>query len=158
MSFQERTHLERLIDWSSGAAVRLDPESLHRRWMSVLLPTRRFGLDAWVAFQVATEPQSLNLGQFRAWVVFDARAVRLLAYLEPPLAETFGVIPRFPKPTGVFDQALVPALGRAGAGFFAEAGAGADVDRVRDGLRALDGDYLNALRIAAPDFLAWAGV
>ena len=158
MSFGERTHLERLIDWSSDTAVPLDPARLHRRWMSLMLPTRRFGPDAWVAFQIANEPRNPCLGDFRSWVVFDARAVRLLAYLEPPLADAFGVVPPFPKPSGDLDEALVPALGRAGAQFFANAGPGDDVTVVRDALRALDDGYSDALGIIAPDFFAWVGL
>lgn len=158
MSFTDRTHLERLIDWRSITAVPLDPERLHRRWMSLMLPTRRFGSDAWVAFQTATEPNNPNLGSFRSWVVFDARAVRLLAYLEPPLADAFGVVPPFPKPSGDLDGALLPALGRAGEQFFANAEPGDDVAVVRDALRALDGGYSDALGVIAPDFFAWAGL
>ncbi len=158
MSFTERTHLERLIDWCSDTAVPLDPQRLHRRWMSLLLPTRRFGSDAWVAFQTANEPRNPSLGGFRSWVVFDARAVRLLAYLEPPMAETFGVVAPFPKPSSDLDKALLPALGRAGAQFFANGEPGTDITVVRDALRALDDDYTDALRIIAPDFFAWVGL
>lgn len=157
MSFTERTHLERLMDWSSDAAVPLDRERLHRRWMSLLLPTRRFGPDAWVAFQTANEPGNPNLGGFRSWVVFDAHAVRLLAYLEPPMAETFGTVPPFPKPSSDLDGALLPALGRVGAQFFADTRPGEAVGVVRDALRALDAGYSDALGIIAPDFFAWVG-
>lgn len=157
MTFTERSHLNRLIEWRSDAAVPLDPERLHRRWMSPLLPTRRFGPDAWVAFQTANEPNNLNLGGFRSWVLFDAHALRLIAYLESPMAETFGAVQPFPKPTLDLDEALIADLGTAGIEFFAVSEPSESARSVRDAIRSLEDDYYKALAIAAPDFLAWIG-
>ena len=157
MRFSRRTHLERLIAWSSDDS-RLDPGRLHRRWMSLLLPTRRFGPDAWAAFQMAIEPSTTDLGGFRAWVIYDAHAVRLLAYLEPPMAEQFGGILPFRKPLRQFDPGLTSALGHAGARFLADVPTDAESKRALDGLRALEPEYLAALRTTAPDFCRWASL
>ena len=157
MRFRSRTHLEWLIDWSSDACLRVGPDRLHRRWMSMLLPTRRFGPDAWVGFQMASEPLNPDLGGFRAWVLFDAHSVRLLGYLEPPLIESFGVIPPFRKPSSELGPELVPALGEAGERFFSDATDAAEADEVLDALQALDEGHLEALRITAPDFFGWMG-
>ena len=152
------THLEYLIEWRSHAAAPLGTHSLHRRWMSPLLPTRRFGPGAWAAFQTGNEPINAYLGDFCGWVVFDANSVRLLAYLEPPLADRFGVVPHFPKPLNHLHKTILPALGRAGAQFLADAEPGDDANAVRDALRSLDDSYADALRIIAPDFFTWVGV
>ena len=157
MTKAQRTHLEHLTDWIPEALPPQSALSLHQQWMSPLLPTRRFGDTAWAAFRMANSPRSTEFGAFCGWTVFDARAIRLLAHLEPPVADRFGVVPHFPKPSVHLTRSLLPALGRAGAQFFDRIEPGDDAASVRAALRALNESYLSALRIAAPDFLIWLG-
>ena len=103
---------------------------------------------------MANEPQTPNLGSFRAWILFDAHAVRLLGYVEPPLADQYGTISPFRKPTSYLRPDLVPDLSNAGSDFF-DSAIPSGLNTLIDALGNFEDSYLQALRVTAPDFFEW---
>lgn len=150
------THLERLAAWIKGGRIRIDPDDLHGRWAGPLLPTRRFGPDCWATFHMATAPAQPKLGEFLAWVAFDARSVGVVAYLERPLADTFGVVTPFAKPAAAFPGDLLPALGAVGQSFLdGDQAPDAELEAVRTAVAGLEEGYKAAVQQSAPDFFGW---
>lgn len=152
---ENTTHLERLVAWMDGGRINIDPKELHRLWAAPLLPTRRFGPDGWVTFHMAAAPAQATVGDLVAWLLFDARRLRLIAYLERPLADTFGIVTPFMTPLKPLSPDLLPMLGAVGEAFFTGDEPPNAAEPVRSELERFDDGFRLALVQAAPDFLGW---
>ncbi len=125
MKFSSVSHLERLQAWLSQGSVSLGGSSLENVWLSPLLPSKRFGVDAWVGFHMHLVRNAADVGPFKAWIVLHASQLRLVGLFERPLADKFGVVDAFPRSRFnvselVSNSQLLVLLNAAALRFFAD--------------------------------------
>lgn len=152
--FKKRTHVERLMQWT-GEQVVPASELTYATFSSAFLPTRRFGPPGWVMFLMNVSVSSTMTSDLKAWVLYDARALRVIAYLERPLADTFGNVAPFELPGPSFDPAFSPVIGAAGEAFLTDSPPPPGMAELGTYFAGLPAGYSAGLRQAAPDFFQW---
>jgi len=154
------TYLEGLLRWADRHVIELNRNAVENYWLSLPVPTRRFGPDAWVIFSMTVSPGREEVGPFGAWYVLSNETPRVIAYLESPLADTFGLVEPFTMVAGglgAITEQMIAALGVAGAAFFArEDATTGDAAAAQSFLDHVEGDLSERLSGVAPDFFGWA--
>lgn len=155
-----RSHSERLDKWSLSARIPLHPSQAENAWISPRFPTLRFKAPGWISFTLHTSPRTISTGPMLAWTLFDAKHLRVLQYVETPLASQFGVVPPLARPltrTGSMTPHLREQLFEASTRFFE----GAD-PLPHDATLLLELQvwmfpdlFAVVSQIAAPDFFSW---
>jgi hypothetical protein len=101
-----------------------------------------------------------TIGPFKAWILLDNDTPRVMAYLEPPFADTFGSVEPFPRQGAGLRRLpddLLAALGRAGELFFGREAVNLEtLDTVHEILDVIQPELGQRLQAVAPDFFSWA--
>ena len=74
---EEPNYLLGLLKWADVHSIEFNRKTAENQWMSIPIPTRRFGSDAWVMFSMRTKAGESAVGPFVSWTVLALSLIHI---------------------------------------------------------------------------------